>query len=153
MFGKKDMLILTYLRRNARITLTNLSKKTRIPISTLFDKLKLHEKDVIIKHTALFDFAKLGYNTKANIILKVNKTQRDELKDHLAKHQNINTVYRITNGFDFMIEGIFKNIVEMEDFIDRLEDKFDITEKKTFYVIDDIKREEFLTQTELLPIM
>ena len=153
MFGKKDILILSYLRQNARMTLTSLSKKTGIPISTLFDKLRQHEKDIILKHTALFDFSKLGYNTKANIVLRVDKKNRDSLKFFLGKHQNVNTIYRITNGYDFMIEGIFKNIKDLEDFTEMIDEKFNIVEKKSFYIVDDIKRENFLSHSNLLPIV
>ena len=153
MFSKKDFLILSYLRQNARITLTNLSKKTRIPISTLFDKLKLHEKRFIIKHTSLFDFGKLGYNTKANVVLRVDKKQRDALKEYLSRSQHVNSVYRITNGYDFLVEGVFRSIKEQEEFIEKIEERFDIKDKKSFFVIDDIKREEFLSKHDLLPIM
>jgi len=56
----KDMMLLSNLRANARETLTNISKRTNIPISTIFDRLKLHEKNLIKKHTAIIDFALLG---------------------------------------------------------------------------------------------
>ena len=40
---KKDQILLSYLRKDARMPLTKMSKKTNIPVSTLFDRLKVNE--------------------------------------------------------------------------------------------------------------
>ena len=146
--NKKDLLIITHLRNNARMPLTRLSRKTSIPVSTLFDRLKANENKVIVKHTSLLDFAKLGYNTRANITLKVDKDDKDLLRDYLMKHQSVNSVYKINNGFDFMVEGIFRQIKDMEIFLDELDSKFKITDKKTFFIIDDLKRESFMANPD-----
>ncbi len=148
--NQKDLKILSELRNNARMPLTKMSRKTQIPVSTIFDRLKLNEKDIIIKHTSLLDFNKLGFNTRANITLKVDKNDKETLKQHLMRHHQINSVYKINNGFDFMVEGIFKQIKDMEDFLEQLEQKFNIIDKKSFFIIEDIKREAFLTNTNLV---
>ena len=140
--NKKELLVITHLRQNARETLTRLSKKTGIPVSTIFDQLK--RTDVINKHTCLLNFSNLGFNTRANIMLKVNREDRERVKDYLVKDNNINTVYKTNNGFDFMMEGIFKHIKDLEDFMETLEENFPIKSKQVFYIIDDIKREEFM---------
>ena len=150
MLNKKDLLIISNLRRNARETLTNMSKTTHIPISTIYDKLKFHEGGLIKKHTCLLDYNKLGYTTRANVLLRVDKSTRDELKDFLIKHTNVNSVSKINNNYDFMVEMIFREIREMEDFLEKLDDKFKIKSKQVFYIIEDLKREEFLSQPEFL---
>lgn len=147
---KTDLLIISSLRQNAREKLTSMSRKTRIPVSTLFDRLKTHEGNIIKKHTALVDFSKLGYNTKANIILKVKKTDRDPVKIFLMKHSSINSAFKINNGYDFLIEAVFRNIKEVEDFIETLEDKFSVKSKQVFYVIDDLKKEAFLSNPNMV---
>lgn len=141
------MQIIAHLRLNARMGLTQMSRKTSIPVSTIFDKLKTYEKNIIQKHTSLIDFSKLGYNTRANITLKTNKQNREKLKEFLQKHQNINSVYKINNGYDYLIEAVFRHIKELEDFLEMLEEKFDATERKVYYIIEDIKREGFMSNT------
>jgi len=153
MINKKDLIVISYLRQNARETLTRLSKKTHIPVSTIYDKLKLHEHDVITKYTSLLDFSKLGFNTRANVMLKVKIDKRDEVKDYLIKNQNVNSVCKINNGFDFMVDVIFKHIKDMEDFIECIEQRFDIKDKEVYYVIDDIKRECFMNDPAVLEIL
>jgi len=56
--SKKDLIVISYLRQNARETLTRLSRKTHIPVSTIYDKLKLHEHNLITKYTSLLDLHK-----------------------------------------------------------------------------------------------
>lgn len=147
---KKDLMLLANLRANARATLTSISKKVQMPISTIFDRLKSHQDGVIKKHTTLVDFSKLGYKTRAHLTVKVNKSDREKLRSYLGKHFNVNTVYKINNGYDFLAEVIFKELKQMEDFVEELEEKFKIRGKNIFYIIEDIKRENFLSDPELL---
>ena len=148
--NKNELLVITHLRQNARETLTRLSRKTGVPVSTIFDQLK--RTDVIDKHTCLLNFTKLGFNTRANIMLSVNREDRESIKEYLAKDNNINSVYKTNNGFDFMVEGIFKHIKDMEDFMENLEGRFPIKSKQVFYIIDDIKREGFMADPVLFDL-
>ncbi|MBU4501728.1 MAG: Lrp/AsnC family transcriptional regulator [Nanoarchaeota archaeon] len=149
MIKKTDLIIISSLRQNAREKLTEMSRKTRIPVSTIFDRIKLHEGGLIKKHTALVDFGKLGYNTRANIILKVKREHREDVREFLMKHPSVNSAFKINNGYDFSIETVFQNIKEVEDFIELLEDKFSIKSKQVFYVIDELKKEAFLSNPAL----
>ncbi|MCK5630482.1 MAG: hypothetical protein KAI26_07725 [Nanoarchaeota archaeon] len=144
MINKKDMLIISNLRKDARMNLTKMAKKTGIPVSTIFDKIRGFQNNIVTKHTTLINFDLLGYNTRSKILLKVGKEDKEALKAYLLKNHNINSFYRINNGYDFMIEGIFKNIKEMEEFLENLEGKFTIEKKEYFYIIDDMKREAFM---------
>lgn len=151
--SQRDLAVISCLRRNARETLTAMSKKTRIPVSTLFDRIRLFEQGLIMKHAAIVDFARLGYSTRANVILKVNKKDREALRQYLVRNSFVNSAYRINNGFDFMAEVIFRNMKELEDFLGTLEENFKITEKHVYYLIDDIKKEEFLASPQLSPLL
>ena len=153
MLPKKDLLILSELRSNSRETLTKISKNTGIPISTIFDKIKYYQGSLITKHTTLIDFSKLGFNARANIMVKVDRDKREEARKFLLSHQNINSVYKVSNGFDFLIEGIFKNVKEVEDFIDFLGGKFKLEQTQVYYIIEDIKKESFMNNNELLNLV
>jgi len=150
---KKDMLILTNLRNNARMSLTEMSRKTKIPISTIYDKLRGLLKEIITKQITLIDFTKLGFNARIKVILKIDKKDREEAKAYLSRHLNINSVYKINNGYDLLAEGIFKEMREAEDFIEKLEAKFNIKHLQVYYIVEDIKRESFLNNGELVGLM
>jgi DNA-binding Lrp family transcriptional regulator len=148
MTSKKDLLIITNLRNNARMPLTKMSKNTHIPVSTIFDRLKVN--DIIVKHTSLIDFAKLGYKVRAQIAFKVDIEDKEALREFFMKSEVCNSVLKINNGYDFMIEGVFREIKEMEDFLENLDQKFRIIEKTTFYIIEDLKKEAFMSNPNLI---
>ena len=148
--SKKDLLLVSHLRQNARETMTNMSRGTGIPISTIFDKIKRFEKEFITKHSALIDFDALGYHVRTNVMLKVDAKARKDLEAYLKKDQRVNSAYRINNGFDYMFEAVFKDARDMQKFTDELEEKFTIKDKEVFYVIDELKREAFLGSPERL---
>jgi DNA-binding Lrp family transcriptional regulator len=150
---KKDLIVMAYLRQNARIKLTTLSKLTKLPVSTIFDRIRMNEGSLIKKHVSLLDFAGLGFSTKANIMLRVAKQDKAGIREFLEKHQNVNSLLKINNGFDFFIEGIFRNINELEEFLERLDEKFSVKSKEVHYIIDDIRREAFMSDPNLVGIL
>jgi Lrp/AsnC family transcriptional regulator for asnA, asnC and gidA len=147
MISKTDKLILIELRKNARKPLAEISRNTGIPVSTIFDRLKKLEKNVVHKHTALIDYSKVNHNMIVNFIIKTDETEREKLKDFLESHKNVNSIYRITSGYDFMVECIFKDMKQIEDFNEELYN-FKIKNKSQFHVIEELKKEEFLTKKE-----
>ncbi|RJQ15613.1 Lrp/AsnC family transcriptional regulator [Candidatus Woesearchaeota archaeon] len=145
---KKDLL-LVHLREDARQSLTDISKKTHCPISTLFDRLKSYQKrQIITKHTTLVNFPALGFHCRATIILKVERDHREEVRSILLKQERINSLYKINNGYDFMLESVFETVKDMEDFLEQLEVKFRILDKKAYYIIEELKRECFLANPD-----
>jgi len=149
---KNELIILSRLRENGRESLTNMSRKTYIPVTTLHKKLKGFEGEVIKKYVALLDFTRLGFNTRANIVIKVKKELRDQLRDFLIDNKAINSLYRINNGFDFLIEVVFKEIKDVEFFVEQLENNFKIEKKEIYYIIEELRKEEFLGRYEYVKL-
>lgn len=143
MINQKDMLILSYLRENGRVSLTKLAKHTSIPISTLHDKIR--KNSLIKKYTSILDFSKLGYELSVNIMLKVKKEQRKLLKEFIQKSFHVNSAYVIDNHYDVIIECYFKNLREMYHFLDSIDEMFKYNKKEVFYVIEALKKEEFMS--------
>jgi len=140
-----DLLIVSYLRQNARIKLTDMSRATKIPVSTLFDKIKTFEVHGLIrKNTALVRFERFGYQAKAMIVFSARKKDRQKLLELLNKNGNVNSLCRINNEWDYMVEVVFPGVKEVEDFLEDIEEQVNLKNKKIFYVIDEIKKEEFL---------
>lgn len=149
---KKELIILSHFRRNARDNLTTISRDTGIPVSTLFDKLRAYEGNVIKKHTSLLDFTKLGYDVRVQLILKVKKEMKDELERFLMKNVVVNSFYKVNNGFDFMVETLFKTMNDYNLFIEKL-DNFGIQKRHEFFMLQELRREAFLNDEELIDIM
>ena len=138
---EKDIEIIKHLRKNARISLADISRDTGMPISTVFDKLNKLENNLIRKHTTLLDFPALGYALKVNFLLKCK--DKDKTKEFLMNHKNVNTLYRLNNGMDFLVEVIFKDMNEMEDFSEKL-DELGMQKNERYHIIEELKKEDFL---------
>jgi len=141
---KKDIVLMTFLRNNSRENLTRISRLTAIPVSTIFDKLKDYEKELIRKHTTLIDFRKIGFDIKVNMMFKISRDMREEFRDFLMKNENINSVFKVNNGFDFLVEAIFRDMNDMQRFNELIE-RFNIEAKQEMFILEDIKREGFLS--------
>ena len=139
-YKQKDIVLFSALRKNGRMTLTNISKETHMPVSTVFEKLRHYTGGIIKKYTVLLDFAKLGYTIHVSLVLKVGC--RDKLLQFLNTHPNVNNVYRINNGYDVLCEALFKDIHTSESFLQALEE-FTIVKMEVFYVLEDVRREGF----------
>jgi len=146
----EDELIVSLLRENCRISLTEMSKITKIPISTIYDKMKNYRRGIIHKHTALIDFTQLGFSARARVLIKVKKTEAQKLREYLSKCPALNELYKVNNGYDFMAEFIFKTMKEMEEYVDTLGQFCGVEKEEVFYIIDELKREEFLSKARML---
>jgi DNA-binding Lrp family transcriptional regulator len=147
MIKEKDMEILAHLRKDARKKVTEISKKLKMPVTTIYDRLKAHNKKGIVKkHVALLDFTKLGYHAAALIALKVANEKRNELRDYLSEHPNVNSLYRINFDHDFLTEVIFEDVSKLQEFIDLLGLKFGVKEPKIFNIIGEVHKEKFLSE-------
>jgi DNA-binding Lrp family transcriptional regulator len=141
------MALISHLRTDARMTLTQLSRNTRIPVSTVFDRLRNYETSLITKHTSLLDFNKFGFFARATVILKVSKRHFEGIREFLSTHPHVNSLYKINNGFDFLVEVIFTHVKELESFLEVLNSRFIIKQKVVYYLLDEIKKEAFLSNT------
>lgn len=151
---KTDLLIVSCLRQDARMKLTEMSRKTRIPVSTIYDKVMSYTANgLITKNTSLLNFEQLGYHARTLITFSANKENRKKLFELLNKHDNVNSLFKINNGWDFMIEAIFPGVKDVEDFVESIEEQVKLRNKKIFYVIEQTKKEEFLSNPKKLMLL
>ncbi len=136
------------LRKNSRMSLRDISRKTNVPVSTVFDKLRKLQQEIILKHTTLYDFAKLGCPLRVDYVIKVGDRRREELKSLLLHSASVNSVFRTNNGNDFYVEAIFRDLKGISDFdeeLGRLGAKAQL-----FHIVEELKREEFFTAPEMV---
>ncbi|MFH1063441.1 MAG: Lrp/AsnC family transcriptional regulator, partial [Candidatus Woesearchaeota archaeon] len=154
--NRKQMELIMQLRKDGRQPLTEISRKINMPVSTIFDRLKYNRDDIIKRFTCLLNFTLLGFNCRAQMVFKVRKEDRDAMKDYFMKHSNVNSVYKINNGYDFLVETVFKDLKEVDEFLERIDEKFKVKEKNVYYIIEDLARELFMTDkvhAELLGVI
>ena len=139
----KKRTFLQHLREDARKKLTSISKETNIPISTLFDFLQELQGTLFTRSTVLLNYPQLGYHAQAYIFVRVRPECKEKLRKHLLTQSNVNTVHKINNGWDFVVETIHKNIKELDSYLEILEKEYGVEQKEIHYLIDEVKKEGF----------
>ncbi len=135
-----ETLLLKHLRKDSRKKIKEISQETSIPVTTLFDNFKkLKQKNIMIKHTSLVDFSKLNYFLNINFVIAGDK---NTIVDKLDNLTHINNLYSIGNS-QYYIECIFKNMKQMDEFMEKLEEN-NIKVLNEHHVIKEIKKEEFI---------
>jgi DNA-binding Lrp family transcriptional regulator len=140
MIGKEEIRILSSLRKNSRQSLLSISRKTSIPQSTVYDKMKKYEIGCIKKYTSILDFPALGFNIRAMVM--VRSEDGLNVERYLTESLSVNSLFRLNDRYEFLADCIFCYMAEYKEFIMGLESLR--AEKDVFFVIDELKRECFL---------
>lgn len=140
--NKTRLLLLRQLRNDARKSLSDMSRDTGIPVTTIFDNYKkLVDGRIISGHSPMIDFKKLGFNYRSFLLLKAKDS--DEISDFMNSHVNVNSIFRIS-GYDYLADCIFPSTKEFYDFTDALKG-IGISEIEVHEVIEQLKYEEFFS--------
>jgi DNA-binding Lrp family transcriptional regulator len=146
MIPKKQVFeIIACLRQDARMKMKALSEKTKVPISTIFDRVHNPSSLGITRLSALLDFARLGFGSCSTVLMKAGTGRRDALKEFLMKAPFVNSLMRVNNGFDFMAELVFHDMKEQDAFLELLEKEYGVKKPVVHFVIEELKREGLLS--------
>lgn len=138
-----DIALFHTLRKDGRMSLTDISRATQIPVSTIYERLKQFSGDIIQKYTVLLDFRKLGYTTRMHLLLRVKGENKVAVMNFLRNQLQVNNAYHINNGFDISCDVLFQDMYEADAFLKKLEDGLHVSKVQPFYILEDIKREGF----------
>lgn len=146
MISQNDLKIISHFRNNARKKITEISREMKIPVTTLYDKIRAHEKKGILKkYITLLDFNKLGYYSRAVLAITVGVEKREQLRNYLMQHPRVNSLYRVDAGHDFVFEVIYEDPDKLQEFIDKTELLFTPFQIKTYNILQELRKEEFLS--------
>ncbi len=108
---KKDLIILNLLLENSRCKLSMISKKSLIPLTTIFDRLNLLvNKKYITRFVSKINPSFLRHSLRCMFIV-------DENSKFLQKElpYEINSVFKLKNNL-YLIEAFFKDITQFNCF-------------------------------------
>ena len=146
---KRDKILMQHLRKHAKESLWKLSHKAKIPVSTIYHRLKQLEEQAILKYTVLVNFSSLGYQGHSFLLLKIPRIDREELIIYLENHPQVNSIYEVNNGYDILSEVVFSDLKEVEDFRNDLVKDFPIEKTNIMPVIKSIRKETFVGDENL----
>ncbi len=125
MVDQKDIKILKELKNNSKLSAREISKKTRIAVTTIFNRIKKMERSKIIKgYTAIVDDGKLGRNVVAYIMVTVDynylkkaKMSQQELAMKLKQHEFVDEIGILTGVSDIIIKIRTADLLQLNEFV------------------------------------
>jgi len=124
------MKVLRCLRKDARKSMTAIAKETKLPLASIMLIMRRLESSVVIKYTTLLHHAALGHHVRVHFMAQ-------GMNEGFLKNPQVNTIYKISGKYNYFIEGIFKDISQLEKFKEKL------GEHQQFFVMEETKVEEF----------
>jgi DNA-binding Lrp family transcriptional regulator len=143
----RDKRILRCLDRDARISLTDISKELKIPVTTIKFRIeKMMDEGVIRQFTTLFDPDVIGYRVFALITLEmerflvddIGKKMVDQLSRSLADEAAVQFA-GITEEGDVRMVCVFKTMGDLREYSSELEAKSGVR-KATYQVFDRVTK-------------
>lgn len=121
---EKDLALLAALRENAKQSVFQLARKTRIPPTTIHNRLKkLRSRGVIQKYTVRLDRKKMGLNVCGLVFLFVENTQLEPssrkggLARGLMRYPQVEEVFETTGSIDVIVKVHARNVEELTEFV------------------------------------
>ena len=125
MIDKKDEIILSELKKNARNTTKNIGKKVNIPRITVHDRIQKMIKNGIIKSFDVkIDYNKIGLPTEVFIFVSFlpnAEISQRELAKRISKIERILEVHIVSGEYDLLLKVRGESLQEIgEIVIDKL---------------------------------
>jgi Lrp/AsnC family transcriptional regulator, regulator for asnA, asnC and gidA len=112
-----DRAIIRLLQENARISYAELSRATGIPESTVRRRMERLQQRGIIEFAMLADPAKLGYEIRAMIGVRVELTRLNEIAEMLRTMNEVTFAAFLTGSFDVMIQVVVQSQEALVEFL------------------------------------
>jgi len=114
-----DLKILKVLNKDARKPYKAIAEELGVSDATIRNRINRMLKEGVIKQfNVLVDYHKLGRIIKAFIGLRVQPPKLKEIVEHLIKNPDVQVLYRTTGEVDLFVEVIFKDMDELNGFLE-----------------------------------
>ncbi len=137
--------ILTFLEKNSRIDIKELAIRVGTDEVTLLNELEAMEQErVICGYHTLIDWDKVGVE-KATALIEVRVTPQrgmgfDKVAERIYNYPEVNSIYLISGGFDFMVIIEGKTLREVAQFVsEKLAPMDTVLSTKTNFILKKYK--------------
>jgi DNA-binding Lrp family transcriptional regulator len=140
---KLDLKIINQLNQNARTSFREISRKLKISLTTVANRVKRLEQEGIIKgYIPLINLDKLGYNLLTIIGIRISRGKLMEVERRISKNPHVYEIYDTTGEWDSLIIARFKNREELNKFIKSVLSVEHVERTMTWLVLNVVKDEK-----------
>lgn len=142
----KDRLIITELIKDSRQTTSQLSRKLKIPITTIHNHIKkLVKGGVIVNYTVNLDHKQLGRPVPAYVGITINYDVRGEkitqvdVARQIKLIPGVQEVHIMTGGSDILVKVLAKDIDDLNEIVtEKLRAVDGVDKTQTAIVLKDV---------------
>jgi len=114
-----DLRIIRVLNQDARKPYKAIAEELGVSDATVRKRVqKMLEEGIIKKFNVLLDYHKLGRIIKAFIGLRVQPPKLKDIVEQLNKHPDVQVLYRTSGDVDLFVEVIFRDMEELNGFLE-----------------------------------
>ncbi|CAA9577443.1 MAG: hypothetical protein AVDCRST_MAG59-4294 [uncultured Thermomicrobiales bacterium] len=112
-----DSAIIRLLQRDARMSYAELSRATGIPESTVRRRMDRLQQRGVIEFAMLADPARLGYDVRAMIGMRVELRRLEEIASKLRAMDEVIFAAFLTGNFDIMVQVVVRSQDALVEFL------------------------------------
>lgn len=134
LMDEKDKILLNELGKDSKRSVQELSKATKIPSTTVYNRIKDLEKEGIIKHyTVKLDNKKVG---KIQAFFEISVNPSVNVSEFLKKIK-ADEIYSVAGDYQFLIKSTFNDLGGVYSFTAQLQ-QAKADKVKTTIVLDEL---------------
>lgn len=117
-----DLKIIELLQENARISAKDMAVKVFLSSTSVATRVEnLIKRGIIANFKATINPLALGFYTKAFISVEVEPSQKKEFYPYIDTIKNVIQCNCVTGDFSMLLEVMFHNTIELDQFIGELQ--------------------------------
>jgi DNA-binding Lrp family transcriptional regulator len=123
----KDKKILELLNKDCRVSLTEVSRKTGIPIDTVKYRIEKMEKAKVFRYAIILDPIKIGYPIYEALYLNLvnfTNTEEKKLMRYTKSHKNFAYSAKALGKYDFIVGILARDSYELQKIIQDFKTQF-----------------------------
>lgn len=146
----KDKKILEQLNINARMSLTEIARRTGIPKDSVLYRIRRMEREEVFRYAAIINPLKLGlpiFNAIYLQLVNFNDQEEKKIIGYIRPHPHIVYSAKVVGKYDFVIGIVAKNMLQFDKIFSEFKSRFNkilkdfdvfsiIEEHKYDYLID-----------------
>jgi len=117
-----DGKILELLYKDSKMSLNNISNIVNLSTPSVRDRInKMKDMGIIGDYTIDINYCALGYDIDVVIDIIIKNNLYSDFKLFIKEQKNVEFCYRISGESCFIFKAHFKNMQDVEQFIDQLQ--------------------------------
>ena len=146
MIDKKDEIILTELKKNARESTKMIAKNVKIPRVTVHDRIqKMIDRGIIKSFQVSIDYKKIGFTSEVFIFvsfLSNTEVSQRELAKRISELPGVSEVHIISGEYDLLLKVRGKSLEDIGILVvDKLRQLKGVDKTVTFACFETVKEE------------